>query len=283
MKIQFYTPAVAAEANSFGCASFGFPGAEDPNAASSAVLPFDLNGDFVCGTYAECLAGIPDKAYQAVIVVLGNAGGENAFIHDLQKKLTVPIVGGGAAIHPVTGEKGLITGRGEAAVFLICDDRYEFEICCENIHHDILGECSVSFTNPRQADTIDGVDAAQWLAEKKASLGIPADDFEHLTLSDKNGINAHLSLVDGKICSGRDLCENMLLRYVSAADVYDRMQTFYDDPQAVVFGCAGLKGILPKPVDGKSTGLYLFGEVCTKDGVSEFGNLMLSKLRIIQK
>ena len=283
MKIQFYTPAAKADDSSFGCASFGFPGGEDPNAANSAVLPFDIIGDLICGTYAGCLANISGKKYQAAIVVLGNVGGENAFIHELQKKISAPVVGGGAAIHPVTGEKGLITGGGEAAVFLICDDRYDFEVCCENIHHDILGEHSISFTSPRMADMIDGVDAAAWLAEKKAALGIPADDFEHLTLSDMNGINAHLSLVDGKICSGRDLSEKMLLRYVPADKVYDRMQSFYDDPQAIVFGCAGLKGILPKPISAKSTGLYLFGEVCTKDGISEFGNLMLSKLRIIQK
>ena len=283
MKIQFYTPAAGVPRDSFGCASFGFPGAEDPNAINLSVLPYELEGDLICGTYAECLSSIPDKVYQAAIVMLGNAGGENAFIHDLQKKLSVPIVGGGAAIHPVTGEKALITGRGEAAVFLICDDRYRFEVCCENIHHDILSEHSITFTNPRQADTIDGVEAAAWLAEKKAAFDLPLEDFEHLTLSDRNGINAHLSLVDGKICSGRDLQEKMLLRYVPADKVYDRMRVFYDDPNAVVFGCAGLKGILPMPLAAKSTGLYLFGEVCTNDGVSEFGNLMLSKLRIIQK
>ena len=282
MKIQFYTPAAGVK-DTFGCASFGFAGNDDPNAETVVSLPTELNGDLICGSYADCLTQIPNKDYQAAIVLLGNAGGENAFIHALQQKLSVPIVGGGAAIHPVTGEAGLITGRGEAAVFLICDDRYCFEACCENIHHDVLGEHSISFTDPRQLDTIDGIDAATWLAAKKAELGLNENDFEHLTFSDLNGINAHLSMVDGKIRSGRDLTEKMLLRYVSAADVYDRMQAFYDDENAVVFGCAGLKGILPKPVDGKSVGLFLFGEVCTKNGVSEFGNLMLSKLRILTK
>ena len=283
MKIQFYTPAAKAKAYGFGCASFGFPHAEDPADIQTVEFPSDVNGDLICGTYEECLAKIPEKAYQVAIVVLGNAGGENAFIHSLQQKLNVPIVGGGAAINPVTGEKGLITGGAEAAVFLMDDPRYGVEICCENIHHDVLGEHSVTFTNPRQADTIDGVDAVAWLAAKKAELGIVPEDFEHLTLSDENGINAHLSLVDGKICSGRDLTEKMLLRYVPADKVYERMQAFYDDENAMVFGCAGLKGILPKSMTGKSTGLFLFGEVCTKNGKSEFGNLMLSKLRIIQK
>ena len=283
MKIEFYTPAAGVQKTSFGCATFGFVGAEDPSANAVISLPVELKGDLICGSYDECLAQIPSKSYQAAIVVLGNAGGENAFIHALQKKLSVPIVGGGAAIDPVSGEAGLITGRGETAVFLICDDRYRFEACCKNIHEDILGVYSISFTDPRQMDAIDGEDAATWLTAKKAELGLSENDFEHLTFSDMNGINAHLSMVDGKIRSGRDLTEKMLLRYVPEDKVFDAMQTFYDDESAVVFGCAGLKGILPKPMNGKSLGLFLFGEVCTKDGVSEFGNLMLSKLRILTK
>lgn len=177
----------------------------------------------------------------------------------------------------------MVTDRQQAAVYLICDDHYDFEVCCENIHHTVLSEHKIGFTDPRQMDTIDGVDAGAWLAEKKASLGLSDRDFEHLTFSDLNGINAHLSLVDGKIRSGRDLTERMQLRYVSACQVYERMHRFYDDPNAVVFGCAGLKGILPKPLQTEGLGLFLFGEVCTKDAISEFGNLMLSKLRILPK
>ena len=67
------------------------------------------------------------------------------------------------------------------------------------------------------------------------------------------------------------------------ADVYESIRRFYDDPDAIVFGCAGLSGILDKPLDTKSLGLFLFGEVCVADGRGEFGNLMLSKLRILPK
>ena len=61
------------------------------------------------------------------------------------------------------------------------------------------------------------------------------------------------------------------------------MQAFYDDENAIVFGCAGLSGLLTKPLTSSSLGLFLFGEVCTVDGVAEFGNLMLSKLVIKEK
>ena len=94
------------------------------------------------------------------------------------------------------------------------------------------------------------------------------------------GDNAHLSCVDGVIKSGRDVNETMLLRRVDHAKVYDAMRAFYDDADAIVFGCAGLSGLLDKPLDTDSLGLFLFGEVCTVNGISEFGNLMLSKLVI---
>ena len=63
----------------------------------------------------------------------------------------------------------------------------------------------------------------------------------------------------------------------------DKIQKFYDDKDAVVFGCAGLKGILDTHLDSPNLGLFMFGEVCTVDGHSDFGNLMLSKLIITPK
>ncbi len=282
MEIKFYTPAHGVD-GSFGGATFGFVGGEDERADSFIKFPEDLEGIMICGSYAECLEKIPEGDFKAAIVLLGNAGGENEFIHVLRAKLGIPVVGGGAAINPETGEKGLITGQGEAAVFLITDDRYAYTAVFENIHRDILGEYEVSFTNPRVIDKVDGVDAVTWLQAKKAEMGVPEGDFEHLTLSDMNNVNAHLSLADGKICSGRDLTSKMLLRYVSPEAATARIRAFYDDKDAIVFGCAGLKGILDGKLGTDCVGLFMFGEVCSGDDFSEFGNLMLSKIVIKKK
>ena len=65
--------------------------------------------------------------------------------------------------------------------------------------------------------------------------------------------------------------------------VLDRIFGFFL-ATGIVFGCAGLAGLLDKPLDTKSLGLFLFGEVCTVEGdKAEFGNLMLSKLLIRKK
>ena len=280
MKLIFYTP-VCNTQEGFGAASFGFAGAEDETALNKKVSPFDIEGTIIYGTYEECLKNIPDGNWQASIVLLGNAGNENNFIKKLSEKVKAPLVGGAAAINPLTGEKGLITGGSEAAVFLVCDDRYNFEIISENIHN-VSTEHKISYTD-RWINEIDGCEAKEWLLNQKYKLGLSKDDFEHLTLSDKYGINVHLSEVNEKIFSGRDLTETMYLRYISHNEVQTKIQKFYNDENAIIFGCAGLKGILDSGLTCPSIGLFMFGEVCTVSGHSEFGNLMLSKLRILER
>ena len=283
MKIEFFTPSCGILPGSFGAATFGLVGAEDERAASRIGLPYDLEGEMVCGSYDECLEVIdrlPKKPWQVGIVLFGNAGGENEFLRKLQDRLPIPFVGGGAAICPETGKSALLTGGGQVAIFLVYDERYTFEVLCENIHYEVLGEHEIGFSDPRRIDSIDGKEPVAWLCEEKEKLGLSPTDFEHLTFSDLKGNNAHLSLVDGTIRSGRDLRTRMLLRYVPKEEVLPRMQSFYDDKDAVVFGCAGLRGILPEKMRARGVGLFLFGEVSYADGQSEFANLMLSKLRI---
>jgi len=286
-KLSFSTTGCWNLVEGFGCASLGLAGICDNSVERIVTYERALKGKVLSGSYteilerAETIAAV-EQVY-AAIVVFGNVGGENTFLAKLQRIVPCPMVGGGAAIDAASGRSGLIPGSGEAAVLLITDDRFTYTVSAKCIHTTILEECRLTLSDPRTVLQINGVDAAEYLAQKRKLLGIQDTDFEHLTLSDMNHVNAHLSCVDGVIKSGRDLCENMLLRYIPHADVYGSIRSFYDDPDAIVFGCAGLGGILDKPLDTSSLGLFLFGEVCTVDGVVEFGNLMLSKLIISPK
>ena len=284
-QLTFTTTGCWEQAKGFGCASLGLPGRCTNDEAAVVTYPRELESQVLTGSYAQILsdAAAIEKPAQAAIVVFGNAGGENAFMAELQKIIRCPMVGGGAAIDGATGKAGLIPGDGPAAVLVITDNRYSFTAVTENIHNEILGEVKLTTADPRTILTIDQMDAAQFLSDRKAEFGIPETDFEHLTISDHLGVNAHLSCVDGVIKSGRDVHDTMLLRRVDHSRVYDAMRAFYDDPDAIVFGCAGLSGLLDKPLDTNSLGLFLFGEVCTVNGVAEFGNLMLSKLVIRER
>lgn len=284
-KLIFTTTGGWNVSNSFGCASLGLAGICNNDRACATEYPVELDGIVLTGSYSDVLAEveqISSKIYVG-IVLFGNAGGENRFIHELYEKLNCPMVGGGAAIDPQTGLSALITGGGDAAVFLITDDRYTYQTQTRCIHNEVLESCCLELADPRTLLKINGHDAAEYLANKKKMLGLASTDFEHLTLSDRNGINAHLSSVNGIIKSGRDLHEEMFLRYVAHENVYELMREFYDDPDAIVFGCAGLSGLLDQPLQTNSLGLFLFGEVCTIGNTAEFGNLMLSKLRVLKR
>ena len=281
MKLNFYTPSFK-NAEGFGGATFGFAGEENESLTLARAFPEDVCGVSLCGTYAEVLKNIPDGKWQAAIVLLGNAGGENEFVRALCEKVKAPLVGGAGAICPKTGESALIAGRGEAAVFLISDEKFDVSVKCENVHYDILSEHTVSFSG-RYIDTVDGKDALSWYCNEREKLGLSDNDFEHLTLSDTFGINAHLSVRDGKLFSGRDLSEKMQLRYLPKDKAQERISEFYNEKDAIVFGCAGLKGTLSEGISTDALGLFMFGEVCTVGNHSDFGNLMLSKLVLKKK
>lgn len=275
--LTFSTPDAWDGVTGFGCATLGPAGTD-----AKTVSAMPLEGVALTGTYEEILKGAAavTQPVFAAVVLFGNAGGENAFLEQLQSVVNCPMVGGGAAF---SDTPGLVTGGGQAAVFLITDNRYTYETATACIHDELLETCSLELADPRTLLRINGQDAAAYLARQKGERGLPATDFEHLTLTTENGVNAHLSFDGTNIKSGRDLQATMVLRGVAHEKVYDRMRVFYDDPDAVIFGCAGLSGLLDKPLDTKSVGLFLFGEVCTVDGKTEFGNLMLSKLRILPK
>ena len=275
--LTFATPDAWKEGVGFGCATLGPAGTD-----AKTVSAMPLEGIALTGTYGEILKGAAavNVPVFAAVVLFGNAGGENEFLKQLQTVVNCPMVGGGAAF---SDTPGLVTGGGQAAVLLITDDRYTYETATQCIHDEILETCRLELADPRTLLRINGEDAAAYLARKKGERGLSATDFEHLTLTTENGVNAHLSLEGTTVKSGRDLTETMVLRAVSHEAVYERMRAFYDDPHAVIFGCAGLSGLLDRPLDTTSVGLFLFGEVCTVDGKAEFGNLMLSKLRILRK
>lgn len=284
-RLTFSTTGAWDAVEGFGCASLGLAGTCDNSVKLVSEFRTELEGIVLTGSYDEILESVRAcrADVHAAVVLFGNAGGENAFMASLQKMITCPMVGGGAAIDSATARSALLTGNGQASVFLITDDRFTFEAVTQCIHDNIIGEVSLTISDPRTILKINGIDAATFLADKRRQLGLKDADFEHITISDFNHVNAHLSCVDGVIKSGRDVHEKMLLRYVDHKNVYARMHDFYDDEDAIVFGCAGLSGLLDKPLDTNSLGLFLFGEVCTTGGVAEFGNLMLSKLLIKEK
>ena len=277
--ITFYEPKYEPGKEVFGAATLGFAGKSTNKGDTAYEFPICLKGIQLNGSYEEILNKIPEKEYKLAVVLFGNAGGENLFLQELRGKLNCPIIGGGAAMDGDRG--GLIAGGGQAGVLLVDDQDYDVEIEMKNIHTHVLGTCKVDFDDPRVIKTIDGMEPGLWLKNQKSSLGMEETDFEHFTLSDNAGVNAHLSKNGNSIVSGRDLEPEMLIRYVKPEEVYESVYSFYNDEEnVIVFGCAGLKDITGEITPVKSLGLYLYGEICMAEDQAVFGNLMLSKLRL---
>ena len=169
--LTFATPDAWKDGNGFGCATLGPAGTD-----AKTVSAMPLEGIALTGTYVEILKGAAavTQPVFAAVVLFGNAGGENEFLKQLQSVVNCPMVGGGA----------------QAAVFLITDSRYTYETVTQCIHDEVLETCRLELADPRTLSRINGEDAAAFLARKKGERGLPATDFEHLTLTTENGVNA---------------------------------------------------------------------------------------------
>ena len=282
MRFAYYGPHCGKTAGDwFGAMTYGFP---DTDVFTDEIRIYpDLEGASVYGSYEQCLdlARSVASLAKAAIVFTNNRGGENCFMRELSKILNCPMAGGGAAIGDDPAVRSLPEADAQAGLFCITDPKVSIRAEFENIHSHILGECDLEFTDPRLLEKVNGEDASEFLRRIKAEHGFAETDFEHLTFSTLEGINAHLNRNDGvNIRSGRDLEHRMLLRYVEPEEVQKKIEAFYQKEDSLVFGCAGLRGILNHGFSAAGFGGFLFGEICTVNGHADFGNLMLSRLRI---
>lgn len=286
-RIAFYPTDFIGEVDCFGCATFGFAGETGAGHNVPRTFPIAPEGIEIYGAYEECLHEVREiirtETVFACIALLGNAGNENLFCRRLHAILKCPVVGGGAAYSLSDQVSGRISRGGEANLLLITDQGYSLEVLSQNIHQHVISYHKIEMTSSRVAERIDDIDARTWFAQRKNELGLHADDWEHLTLSDLNGVNTHFHEDESQLVSGRELEEVMVLRYMKQEDVFRQMQMFYNDENALIFGCAGLKSLIRQELRTNALGLFMFGEVCYLNERADFGNLMLSKIRFVQK
>ena len=101
MDLIFVTPVQELLPGAFGAASYGMTGCWDPAAPNTQRFARDVRGTALTGSYADILAQLPASAPQAAIVLFGNAGGENAFLRELHRRLPCPMAGGAGSQQPV--------------------------------------------------------------------------------------------------------------------------------------------------------------------------------------
>ena len=154
--------------------------------------------------------------------------------------------------------------------------------------HDLAG-VAVEFRadGPRTITHLRAADgawqpAAALFRARQTACDRAVSDCESITLSDLRGRNIHASFAGERLHTGADLPEGgwLELRTVSRTDAAKRLAAFCAVPDALVFGCAGLRGLLhaPLPVAPGTLVGFMFGELVTLAGRPQFGNLMAVKL-----
>ena len=300
--ICFYTPPFNEEAfeNTFGCASLGLVSEDEwipPSDGSVKMFCKKIKGIILNGSLENVTGELNvidvQERVKAGIVLFGNCGQENEFMCLLRDKYNgVPFVGGSAAIGDDSRIGRLLPSNGQVSVFLITDDRYDFQADYLNTHKNIIKSFEAEGSEPRVLDHIicDGIreEFATFYKKTAEELGISEGITEHIALCDMGERNIHLIHRDGGYMCGTDLPidRKLTLRFVSTEDVISAMKEFYAVDDSLIFGCAGVKSMIGESVfktGRNSLGMFMFGEVIPFSNGCDFANLMLTRLKVTCK
>ena len=293
--LTFWTPGHAPvdDGRTFGCASHGIAAANlwrGPEEAAAAVwLESGLKGEVMAGAYDAVLAQLGQLTSKpaAAIVLFAHASGMEAFLERWHERFPdVPVAGGGAARGAGQTSGELLPAAEDVAVLLIADGVWRVESL--NVHDPVCETVEFRADGPRTITQVRETPADGWQPAApffrawQTACDRAAGDCESITFSDVSGRNVHVSFDGERLHTGADLPADgrLVLHTVSRSEAARRLAAFCSEPNALVFGCAGLRSLLDAPVtmgEGTLTG-FMFGELVTLDGRPQFGNLMAVRL-----
>jgi len=289
---NFWTPqhAPIADGLTFGCAAHGYATAgvwQEPGKSGADTWPQVLTGEPVSGSYADVWTQLDRIAWRpaAAVILFSHARGIETFLKRWTAQFAgIPVAGGGAALGTGQAAGELLPAAADVAVLLIRDGRWRTDTL--NVHDrtgrmfEVRADGPRTITHLRQ--THDWVPAATAFRALQAEHQRAEADCESLTLCDAGGRNVHCSFDGEALHTGSDLPADGRLecRIVTRANAARRLAEFAAVPNALVFGCAGLRSLLdaPLPVAPGTLAGFMFGELVTIDGRPQFGNLMAARL-----
>jgi hypothetical protein len=292
LHFKFWTPghASADDSRTFGCAAHGYANDgvwREPGAFGSGIWRQALPGESLAGTYDEVWSQLDRVAWRpaAALILFSHARGIEAFLEKWNVRFAgMPAAGGGAALGAGQTAGELLPAAADVAVLLIRGGRWQAETL--NVHDRTGQAFEFRASGPRTLTHLRDGDAwapaATVFRSLQAAHGRAGTDCESLTICDAGGRNLHCRF-DGEVLhTGAELPADgrLELRKVSRADAAQRLAEFCAVPDALVFGCAGLRSLLdaPLPVAAGSLVGFMFGELVTLDGHPQFGNLMAVRL-----
>jgi hypothetical protein len=290
-RFSFYTESNGAL---MGCSSFGFSTKDrwiSPTEKGCAIWDHELPGEVISGSYENVIQSLSTLSFPlqlGIVLYKRPAGFEDFLSRVVHQHPGASFIGGGAAI--IDGmQEGAVSPDG-ADVWVFASSTKNFRIEKQNIFEALNIVVEIKPHSSRSIDQIREVpdgkwrDAVTYFREKQAEYKLSENNFENLCFCDKNRRNLHSSISDGKFFVGANLpVDNLLyLNYISCDKATEKLADFFNDQDSLIFGCAGIRSLIQKPVfvGERSLAGFMFGEVVTCGEKAELGNLMLVKLKI---
>lgn len=279
--------------NLIGCSVHGFSTSKnwyDPDERIFACWNKELYGLTVSGSYSVVIQKIFElKIYpELCILFFRHSSNIELFLKALTRALpNTKFIGGGSS--RIANETlGEISPDGEDVTLLIIP-QINFEIRTLNIYDETNIRVEIRRTTDRQFRELRPLPNGKWenatdflnLLQKSFKVG--DKKFELITFSDEDGRNIHCRTDGNSIFTGANLPDDniLIVRTITEELAEKRVAEFVKDNNALIFGCAGIRSLLRKPVlPGRDSLLgFMFGElfIANNDKVL-FGNLMLTKL-----
>ena len=242
----------------------------------------------MAGRYAEVLEKLSQTPLvpQAAIILFSRGTGVEHFLERWQELFPKIPAAGGAAARGAGQEHGeLLPPAEDVAVLLLTDGPWQAETL--NAHDagptwEFQADGPRTLARLRQSSYGEWEPAAAVFRALQTGSGRGKEDCETITLSDSKGRNLHCSIAGDSLQTGADLPADgkLQLRTTSRAAVAEKIRRFCAEPDALVFGCAGLRGLLETPFEtgARSLAGFMFGELVTLAGRPQFGNLMATRL-----
>ncbi len=253
-----------------------------------------FQGSILAGKYDEVLADLQLLEYKpklCIAVFTKNAGVELFINRFVQIMPGITLAGGVAAIGDEQLKNELIPGSEDIRLFAFAEGCFEFQSL--NIYEKTGIEVEIKRTSDRNFELLrvipDGSwqNAADFYHGQQKIFDIECSDFESLTFSDRNDRNLHFSLVGNSLHSGADLPDDniLLLRVTNKNNVEERVADFISGEHSLIFGCAGIRSLIQKPLFTGQNSLagFMFGEIVAVNHKAKFGNLMVTKIKLLEK
>lgn len=276
--IMFFRPGanVPKKDGVFGIASDGFC----PAGGDGGFIQYEkpVLGEVYSGSFDETIQRVRGAQVRPknVLVFLKTLDGADRFLERLSGVFPDAAFAGGAAAYTEQYRPRIMPDGRDAAVMLVMQDSV---VKAANLHTPFR---SVRMERSgRDVARVDGTAIDRWYNEMAEQYSGGVVDLEQVTLSDGHGKNVHFSPAGQKMYANAEFetGDTAQVRVLRKDDAPCKMERFAADEGAVVFGCAGLKGLAGKPLKTGAGSImgFLFGEVVTlaKPAVA---NLMMSKI-----